>query len=102
MCWCVVVCHHVFHRMELNTKFPGHVYMVTCEDTFFFLTKHYSGLTEVNDNEWYGEQRKYLDKTVSDIKFALVRVPDEDMEEGVKELWNEGGKYDVTSVEVGR
>ena len=41
--------------MELNTTFPGHVYMVTCEDAFFFLAKHYSGLTEVDNNEWYGE-----------------------------------------------
>ena len=86
--------------MELNTKFPGHVYMDTCEDGFLFLAKHYSGMNETDDSYWFGEQRKYLDKSVTDMKFHFFKVPPEEMEEGVNEHWGEGGKYSVASAQV--
>ena len=69
-------------------------------DGFLFLTKHYSGLTSVDDNDWYGEQRKYLDKSVTNMKFHLVKVPPTQMEEGTAERWSEGGKYTVETEKV--
>ena len=87
--------------MELNTNFPGHVYIDTCEDAFFFLASHYSGTTEVDDDsDWYGEQRKYLDKSVNNMRFHFFKVSEEEMEEGVASHWESGGKYAVKAEEV--
>ena len=86
--------------MEMNKDFPGHVYMETVEDGFLFLTSHYSGIDRVDDSDWYGEQRMFLDKTVTNMKFHLFKTPPEDMEEGVDQHWSNGGKYYVGSRKV--
>lgn len=94
--------HAMTHRMEQNSKFPGHVYMDYTEDAFFFLAKHYLGMTTIDDgeSEWYGEQRKFLDKSVTRMSFTLLKVPAEEMEEGLAQHWTEEGKYSVAAEEV--
>lgn len=94
------VIKNMLRRMELNKDFPGHVYMDTVEDAFFFLAKHYSRIDSEGKTDWYGEQRKRLHESVSDIKFHLFKTPVEDMDEGVAQHWLDGGKYNVESKKV--
>ena len=91
----------LLRRMELNKDFPGHVYIDTVEDAFLFLASHYSGINGEDESDWYGEQRKFLDDSVTEMKFHLFKVPVKDMEEGVAQYWSDGGKYSIESEKVG-
>ena len=92
----------LLRRMEQNKKFPGHVYMETCEDGFFFLAQYYSGMTTIDDDidQWYGEQRMFLDKSVTEMSFAFVKVAPEEMEDGLAAKWEDGGKHSVAAAKV--
>ena len=84
----------------MNKDFPGHVYMDTVEDGFLFLATHYSGINQDDDNDWYGEQRQFLDKSVTNMKFHLFKTSPGDLEDEGKHHWSSGGKYCVGSRKV--
>ena len=88
--------------MEQHKQFPVHVYMESCEDGFFFLCRHYSGMNTLDgsSNEWYGWRRNYLGKSVINMSFALIKSAPEEMQEGLAECWEEGGKHYTSAIEV--